>query len=159
VQTRGAYVNDCARCHAPLLSREGREGWGVRAYCRLCARNCDRSLHHERQVRVVAALLPADFGVLCETIGTPPRRSLRIGPSCCDEGGRLTYVLKLSALTDAARDLPLLHALREVKAFWLNLAEVDPLALGRAADRFIRQAGLTEWQRRAMTICVRQHRL
>jgi hypothetical protein len=217
VHTNGAYVNDCSNCHQPLFSRDGQDGWGVRAHCQQCQGNCNRVIHHERHIRVRATLLPDDFAVLCQAVGAPERQAQdRVHYTYADDGARLTYVLDLSTATDALRILPATHALWDVEpmwpdaagknllrwvlelrqvtdplttkvnltelslnalttesravpnthalgdgeSIWLDAARADPqelaLQIAQAADRFIREAGLTERQRRALTVCVPQ---
>jgi hypothetical protein len=164
VHTDGVYVNDCRRCHALLLSRDGQDGRGVQAYCKRkrCKGSCDRAVHHQRQVRVLATLLPADFSSFCRAIGAEGRKAKGeeqtgkdMGYVYADDGARLAYVLNLSDLTDAARKLPSRHALWAVESIWLDGEKAEPLALGQAVDQFIRQVGLTERQRRRLTVCVR----
>jgi hypothetical protein len=161
VHTSGAYVNDCPHCHAHLLSRDGSDGRGVQAHCERCQGNCDRAVHHKRQVRVLATLLPADFTSLCQTIGAQEKQAQGgIGYACDDDGVRLTYLLNLNSLTDASRSLPDAHALWEVECIWLDASGDDrqklALDLGKAADQFIRRADLTDQQRQALTVCVPQ---
>jgi hypothetical protein len=82
-------------------------------------------------------------------------------PRCYDDGTCLTYVLNLSALDVSGvsyfhRD----HALGAVELICVDTATSDQqalaLELGQAADRFISQAGLTEKQRKALTVCTPQ---
>lgn len=216
VHTNGAYVNDCSNCHQPLFSRDGQDGWGVRAHCQQCRGNCNRVTHHEHQIRVRATLLPDDFAVLCRTVGAPERQAQdRVRYTYADDGARLTYILDLSTVTETLRSLPATHALWDVEpawpeaannllrlaselrrvtdrlatktivtelslnastdepralanthalgdgeSIWLDASRADPqelaLQIAQAADRFIREAGLTERQRRALTVCVPQ---
>jgi hypothetical protein len=77
-----------------------------------------------------------------------------------DDGETLTYLLDLSTVTDdVASHLPT-HAINQVESIWLDASSHDlpklALELGQVADRFIRQAGLTETPRPALTICVPQ---
>jgi hypothetical protein len=143
VHTEGDYVNTCPHCQAHLFSRDGVVGHGVRAYCEECNGTCDRSVHHERQIRALATLLPTDAKSLCY-----------------DDGVCLTYLLNLSALTDTVPLDLSTHALSEVEFIWLDTAgkESHGLALevGQAADRLMRQFGLTEAQQQALTVCVPQ---
>jgi hypothetical protein len=159
VHTNGAYVNDCPHCHAHLLSREAEKGSGVRAYCEWCKGNCDCAIHHQRQVRALATLLPADFTALCQTNGTQEQQAQGgIGYAYNDGGARLTYLLNLNSLTETARELPHTHALRELKSIWLNAAGDNneaALKVGEAADRFDRQTSLAK----TLTVCVPQTNL
>ena len=159
VHTGGAYINDCPHCHAHLLSRDGVDGRGVRAYCEHCKGNCDRAVHHQREVRVLATLLPADFTSLCQTIGAEEKQAQGgISYACNDDGERWTYLLNLNSLTDAAISLPRTHAFWKPESVWLDAAGNDmetALKVGKAADRFDRQMGLAK----TLTVCVPQIKL
>ncbi|GEM_PF-2341364 len=148
VHTSGAYINDCPHCHERLLSRDGLDGRGVRAYCERCKGNSDRAVHHQREVHVQATLLPTDFTSLCQTIGAQEKQAQGgVGHACNDDGERLTHLLNLSTLTDAASSLPGTHALWELKSVWLDAAGDDTeaaLKVGEAADRFDRQTTTDE---------------
>lgn len=156
VRTNGAYVNDCPRCHAHLISREAEKGSGVRAYCEWCKGNCDCAIHQQRQVSVLATLMPADFTALYQIIGAQEQQAQDgIGYAYADDGARLTYLLNLNSLTETARELPPQHALWELKSIWLDAAGDDSevaLKVGEAADRFDRQTSLAK----TATVCVPQ---
>jgi hypothetical protein len=160
VHTDGAYVNNCPHCNEPLFSRERVEGRGIQARCEWCQDTCDRSIHHERQVRVLAALLPADHASLGQTITAQESQAQGRISHAFDDGVALTYVLNLSRPSHTAHSLPRTHAFWAVESVWLDAPIDDPqklsLELGQAADQFIREAGLTDTQRRALTAYVRQ---
>jgi hypothetical protein len=124
------------------------------ALCMHCQARSDRALYHHRRVRVVGTLFRDDPARLCGAldIGDPGKAS---SICVCDDGTRLTYVVPLDALPDGAPPLPLDHALRALEAIWINDAE-RPLALGQLIDRFLRRSGLTETERKRITILVRQ---
>jgi hypothetical protein len=147
----------CPRCQRSLLSADGS---GVRAYCKQCKWNCDRAIYHQREVRVLATLRPADSASLYQAISGKEYQPQGGKGYVYDDGEWLAYVLNLSDFTDEAYSLPPAHALWEVESIWLDVSASDPkeLALewGEAADRFIAQAKLTEAQRHAMTIFVQQ---
>ncbi len=147
----------CPRCQRSLLSADGD---GVRAYCKQCKGNCDRAIYHQRQVRVLATLRPADSQSLYRAISGQEYQPQGGRGYVYDDGARLVYVLNLSSFTDDAHYLSQTHALWEIESIWLDVSASDPkeLALewGEAADRFITQAELTEAQRRAITVCVQQ---
>jgi hypothetical protein len=143
VETDGAYVDHCSHCRALLFSHDGVEGFGIRAYCKECERACDRSIHHERQVRVVVALRTADFDSLVHAAGVQRQQTkLDIAYACGDDGGRQTYVLDFNSMKDL--DSPnRKHAIWDVKSVWFDAADDDlerlALELGDATDRFIRE--------------------
>jgi hypothetical protein len=147
----------CPRCQRSLLSADGD---GVRAYCKQCKGNCDRAIYHQRQVRVLATLRPVDSQSLYRAISGQEYQPQGGRGYVYDDGARLAYVLNLSDFTDETHSLPHMHALWEADSIWLDVSASNPkelaLELGEAADRFIAQAKLTEAQRRAMTVCVRQ---
>ncbi len=90
VHTSGAYVNDCPHCHEHLLSREGLDGRGVQAHCERCKGNCDRAIHHERQVRVLATLLKS---VWLDAAGDDTEAALKVGEAA-DRFDRQTGLAK-----------------------------------------------------------------
>ncbi len=153
----GKNTETCPRCLQSLCSADGD---GVRAYCQQCKANCDRTIYHQRQVRVLATLRPVDSQSLYRAVS---------GQGCQPQGGRgyiyndgarLIYVLNLSGFADNAHFLPPTHALWEAQSIWLDVPASNPkelaLDLGDAADRFIAQAKLTDVQRQAFTVCVQQ---
>ncbi len=153
----GKNTQTCPRCQRSLLSADGN---GVRAYCKRCKGNCDRAIYHQRQVRVLATLRPADSQSLYRAISGQEYQPQGGRGYVYDDGERLAYVLNLSDFTDETHSLPQTHALWEIESIWLDVSASNPkeLALewGEAADGFIAQAKLTEAQRRAITVCVRQ---
>ncbi|MCI0392838.1 MAG: hypothetical protein MOB07_29250 [Acidobacteria bacterium] len=157
VHTSGAYINDCPHCHEYLLPHDGSDGRGVRAYCKRCQGNCDLAIYHERQIHVLATLLPADFISLRQI--TAAREGLAkggVGYARDDDGVQLTYLLNLDSLTDAARNLPRRHALWELKSIWLVASGGDinsALIIGRAIDTLNRR---TDDLTKTLTVCVPQ---
>jgi len=130
-------------------------------------------------------LLPADFASFCQATGAQERQAhtavehadedggplvgLRlhepgspasVGYAYHDNGVWLTYVLNLSRQMGSVRVLPPMHAFWKVEFIWLDAggddAEKLALELGQAADRFIRETGLTETRRQVLTMCVPQ---
>jgi hypothetical protein len=147
----------CPRCQRSLLSADG---GGVRAYCKRCQENCACAIYHQRQVRVLATLRPADSALLYRAISGQEYQPQGDRGYVYDDGERLAYVLNLNDFTNKVHSLPQTQALWEVESIWLDVSASDPrklaLELGEAADRFIAQARLTEAQRRAITVCVYQ---
>jgi hypothetical protein len=137
VLTGGAYASDCQSCHTRLFA--GNEAQ-VAAYCENCLSGCDRSLHHERRVRVIATLLAGDFGLICRLTGAQPLKAADHQTfACADDGECLRYILSFDPEAGVeTADLPM-HALRNVETIWLDAAGADPLRLGRIIDAFIRQ--------------------
>jgi hypothetical protein len=154
VLTGGAYASDCPSCHVRLFAKNKSQ---VAAHCENCLGSCDRSLHHERRVRVIATLLDEDFRLICRLTGAPPLRAADHQTfACMDDGECLRYILSFDSEAGVeTADLPM-HALRNVETIWLDAAGADPLRLGRIIDAFIRQSGLTEAQRRRITVFIRQ---
>jgi hypothetical protein len=130
----------------------------LEAYCPRCGNRVDLGGYHNRRVRVLGTLSRDDRHALYAALGVsnPPAEG---GVSICDDGARLTYVMPLDDLIDAAQELSGRHALHAVEAIWLDGAQMEPLALGQVVDRFIRQSRLTDEERRAITICVRAESL
>lgn len=170
--TGGAYFSACASCHADLSGKTAQ----VRACCEHCLTGHDLTLH-QRRVQIIVTLCPADFESCCRIAGAAltPARSFEVfshtgrdlrphylpqpGPTALtsfDDGECLRYVLHFDPEAGlAATDLPN-HALRQVEVIWIDAAASDPLRLGRITDAFIRQSGLSESQRRKLTVFVRQ---
>jgi len=153
----GNNTQTCPSCHLSLLSVGGDR---VRAYCKRCKGNYDRAVYHQRRVRVLATLRPADSQSLYQAISGQEYQPQGGRGYVYDDGAQLAYVLNLSDFADEAHSLPQTHALWKVESIWLDVSASDPkeLALewGKAADRFIAQAGLTDAQRQAMTVYVHQ---
>src|SRR5262249_38788395 len=128
--------------------------------CTHCQATCDRHVYHRRQVRALATLLPVDLATLRDASGAGETEAHENHGYCHDDGGRLTYVLGPVDPDDTAVALPRGHSVRaSIKPVWLDGAGIEPLELGQALDRFIFEAGLTEAQRRTMTVCVRREAL
>jgi hypothetical protein len=151
----GNKIQTCPRCQRSLLSADG---GGVRAYCKRCKGNFDRAIYHQRQVRVLATLRPADSHSLYRAISGQEYQPQGGRGYVYDDGARLAYVLNLGDFTDEAHSLPPAHALWEAESIWLDVSAGNPkeLALewGEAADRFVGQAKLTEAQQQAIIVCV-----
>jgi hypothetical protein len=79
----------CPRCQRSLLSADGD---GVRAYCKQCKGNCDRAIYHQRQVRVLATLRPADSQSLYRAISGQEYQPQGGKGYVYDDGVRLAYV-------------------------------------------------------------------
>jgi HEAT repeat protein len=153
----GENTQTCPRCQGSLLSADGD---GVRAYCKQCKGNCDRAIYHRRQVRVLATLRTADSQSLHRAVSGQEYQPQGGKGYVYDDGAQLAVVLNLSTFRDEALPPSHTHALWEIESIWLGLTSSDPkeLALewGEAADCFINQTKLTEGQRQAITVCVRQ---
>lgn len=134
IRTRGLYVNDCPRCKAAIFPRHGRRGRGVAAYCRGCGRVAPAH-YHERRVRLLGAFGEADLASFCNS--TPGTWTRRNHCSIRDDGGCLVYVLDVEALASRG-PMPRGHAVRRIETLWLDRAAGEPLALGKALDRFLR---------------------
>lgn len=154
VHTGGAYVNDCPQCHAPLFSRDGVQGKGVQAYCAHCRGRSDREIYHERAVRVVGAVAPARFAELFASAGAAGQGEGGFPYSCRDNGERLTYVLDLAGLPASDEPVQEDHALRSLEAVWVAGGDGEALALGQAADRFVRLSQMSETRRREVPVWV-----
>jgi hypothetical protein len=155
IHTKGLYVNDCSNCGQPLFSRGGFQDREALAHCDQCCENCDRAIHHERQVRVMAALRATDFASLCQAVNARPHSSRDgVGTVCGDDGDQLTYVLDFSSVKDASL-LATEHAVWDAQSVWIDGGDDDPeklaLEVGQAADRFVR-----ETKRQKLTAYVRQ---
>ena len=141
------------RCKRSLRSSEGD---GVRAYCKRCKANYDRSIYHQRQVRVIATLLADDSLSLYKTISGQESQPQGGRGYLYDDGTRLTYILDLSTVTEASRSLLRTDAFGEMEFIWLDSEANTSLELVEAADRFLRQANLTKKQQHALMVCVPQ---
>jgi hypothetical protein len=158
VHTRGAFVPDCSHCGALLFPRSGDTADNVRAWCRHCARVCEREIHHERQVQVVATLREGDFAAFCTAIRACPVRTRGgIDAACHDDGARLTFVFSLTDRTGRGATPRAAHALRASGRIWLWLdgADVEPLKLGEIVDRLLRWTDLSGARRRKIAVGTR----
>ena len=147
VHTGGDYVNDCRHCKAELLAH-------VQARCEHCQHTCDRAVYHQRQVHVLAALLPDDFTALRQILSTEEKQAQgNLAYTCKDDGTRLTYLVNLKSLPgkyDKKLALPRKHAVWELNSIWLDATGDDKAVafeIGKAADPPI---SLTK----TLTICV-----
>lgn len=145
----------CPRCQKPLQEN-------VLACCKRCMCGCDNAAYHQRPVSVLAALRPSDFASICRAYGAS--RTLAQGTLGCvfDNGTWLAYVLNLRDLSDA-KSFVRSDAFREM-VIWVDAAGDDDmkalsLSFVEEADRFTKQAGLREAQRRAVMVYVRQDSL
>jgi hypothetical protein len=132
VETQGAYTDRCPQGHSlhdPPMP----------AFCSHCSALLDPAVYHARRVRVLSALTSRDFHTLrAEFRGEGDLRGVVVE----DDGAELTYLLDLEELTADGSALPGDHAAGAVEAIWIGSA--DPLNLGKALDRFISAAEMTE---------------
>lgn len=152
--TGGRLLNECPHCHSPLLPRAGRPGHGLLARCDHCFVTCDPEVYHGRQVQVIG-ILDSDKGdawqMECDAW---PRDPLGIRYSLHVEQDRVICLVPLSDRSEPSRPVPRDHALANVDALWLRAGPGDALSVGRAADRFLRLAGLSEAEQHAMPVLV-----
>jgi hypothetical protein len=130
----------------------------MQAFCPECRSSMDLARYHHRRVRVLGVFSAEALGAFQAAVeAASPGVD---GQICvCDDGARLTYILPLHDLTADARGLSDTHAVRHLEAIWLDVADPEPLALGGLLDRFVNRSGLTEEQRRRITVCVPQAEL
>jgi hypothetical protein len=154
VLTKGVYVNDCPQCKARLFDRPGRSEGIVKAYCRNCGQTADRTIHHERTIRVLGTFLRDDFQTLSAAIRADAASGDEAVYAIHDDGGELTYVLNIGETLDKTVDIPREHILFHPDAIWCDKAALDPLRLGREVDRYISQPGMSEGRLKTTRICV-----
>jgi hypothetical protein len=86
------------------------------------------------------------------------KRPNRLSVYVCDDGVVLTDIVPLETRQASASPLPHDHALRALKALWLDGGEA-PLLLGQMIDRFIRRSNLSEAQLKKVTVLARKSEL
>jgi hypothetical protein len=159
VYTGAIYRDDCPNCRLPLgLRKRGHvrpspSPERVRAYCGHCTASCDRSLYHERQIRVLAALSSAELRSLDPAPFAPLLRSEK-GFRVYDEGSRLTYLLFLDDLASLSPPPTPEHAAYDPRMIWLSGASVEPLELGATVDHLLQWPGWDEAERQTQAVWV-----
>lgn len=157
VHTNGVYFDQCVQCQQQLFIKSENESDRVKAYCKNCFATWDRSIYHERQVRVQATVLVRDFSTLQQIENSALHTDKEHNTFFCVETPQtLNYVINF----DSNRQLPetpkARHALSHLDTIWLDVAGVDVLQVGQALDALIRQLDLSDDQCRKIVICVQQ---
>jgi hypothetical protein len=159
IHARGFYLNDCPHCHMRVFPRwYARKGCVPAAYCAACEGAFNLRVH-QRQVRVLGVLDAKDLDRLRMVPDAPALTGSGMGYFYGDDTACLTYVVNAGDPREEGGELPRTHAVRDLEAVWMDRVLEEPLALGQALDRFIRRAGLTESERRALRVCVRPETL
>lgn len=108
------------------------------------------------QVHILGTLLPGDFGRLWAAMDEP-RRWFKGNRWAAEETEyRVSWVLDMEAPAAVERAFGTSPSFHDLEALWLDLEGVEPLELGRALDRLIREGRLTDIARRRWVICVPQ---
>ena len=146
----------CPRCRA-------KQSNSARALCLGCGAAALHPAYHQRPARVLAVLRQEDFSSFLNCTDAAGDASARnmLGYAY-DNGASVICVLNLSEFTRNIVEHT--EAFWEVEAVWVDASGDGPPkaladSLKEAANLLIRQAGLTDGQRRRMRLCVRQQHL